>query len=341
MKRIVLIKLALTLIFSMILCLPLAAQHYILSPFKDDNSQKWGLKTQYGKIFIQAKYDQINIIDNGLAFVKLNGKLGIIGDGGQIVVPCKFDDVKYDLNIRWYRVKSEGKWGVFDSYIKKVTLPFIYDDIFPCKYDPLYLVKSDTKWGAIDGGITKVGKIIIPIKYEELKSWSWLKNALSAKLDGKWGIISTKGKEIIPLIYDEELSFSTKETTSTQRDGKWGIIDRTGREVVPCKYDRWFDFSSNKLTAVQINGKYGFLDPTGAEIIACRYESISSSGFKEGLLAVSLDGKWGYIDETGKEVIPFNYSLAGDFYNGITYVELNGKRININRNGENITEEKK
>ena len=37
------------------------------------------------------------------------------------------------------------------------------------------------------------------------------------------------------------------------------------------------------------------------------------------------NGKYGYIDTTGKEVISFKYDNAGNFYDGLALVELDGK----------------
>jgi hypothetical protein len=48
---------------------------------------------------------------------------------------------------------------------------------------------------------------------------------------------------------------------------------------------------------------------------------------------VALDDKWGFIDKTGKEVIPLKYDAMEEFSDGMAKVELDGKTLYIDRQG--------
>ena len=49
---------------------------------------------------------------------------------------------------------------------------------------------------------------------------------------------------------------------------------------------------------------------------------------------MSIDSKWGFVDSNGEEIIPLKYDSVTLFYNGISEVELNGKKFYINTKGE-------
>lgn len=57
--------------------------------------------------------------------------------------------------------------------------------------------KSKDKWGATN----KQGELIISAKYDNLAPF--FHNVTKVNIDGKYGIINTKQKEIVPVIYDE------------------------------------------------------------------------------------------------------------------------------------------
>jgi hypothetical protein len=57
-------------------------------------------------------------------------------------------------------------------------------------------------------------------------------------------------------------------------DGKWGYIDTRGREVIPLRFDDAKDFAANGLAPVEVDGKYGYIDARGREVIPLRYDFV-------------------------------------------------------------------
>jgi len=58
--------------------------------------------------------------------------------------------------------------------------------------------------------------------------------------------------------------------------------------------------------------------------------------FSEGLCPVKLDGLWGYIDTSGLLVIEPSYDAAGPFREDLAEVETGGRRILIDRQGNQV-----
>ena len=80
----------------------------------------------------------------------------------------------------------------------------------------------------------------------------------------KHGFADKDGKLIVPLIYDEAMTFS-EGMAAVKQDGKWGFLDSTGKLVVPLKYTDAMSFHNN-LAIVSNGSSYGFIDKTGKEI---------------------------------------------------------------------------
>lgn len=138
------------------------------------------------------------------------------------------------------------------------------------------------------------GKIIIQPKFD----WGYdFREGLAVVcLNNKCGFIDRSGNYVIPPIYDDAGSFSSKEGLAmVLSGGKYGYIRKDGKfEINP-----FFDYASNfkeGLAVVKLNGKFGFIDKTGAYIIPAQFESANS--FEDGLGQVYINGKWHYIDNS-------------------------------------------
>lgn len=148
----------------------------------------------------------------------------------------------------------------------------------------------------------------------------------SAYVDGKWGVINSKGETVIDTTYDEMIAIPNPEKTvfvcvydvdEQTGEYKTKVINEKGQEIFT-DYDRvevienfdskqniWYE---NNLLRVVKNGKCGIIDCDGNTIVPCEYESITSlKSVKENLL-VKKDNKVGVINNLGQVVVPTEYS---------------------------------
>lgn len=68
----------------------------------------------------------------------------------------------------------------------------------------------------------------------------------------------------------------------------------------------------------------------------CELRFDNNGEFRGGLAPVAIDDKWGYIDMTGKMVIEPKFDTAEEFHYGTALVELNGKVLRIDKQGNII-----
>jgi hypothetical protein len=299
----------------------------LLIPFR--KGDKFGFSDVNRKLVIEAKYDFVDIFQEGLAWVRLNDKHGYIDKTGKEVIPLKYNIVgRFSQGLA--DVGLNGKYGFIDKMGKEV-IPLKYDgNRYSVSFsDGLASMMLNSKWGYID----KTGKEVIPFKYDTASPFS--EGLAGVELNGKFGFIDKMGKEVIPLKYDGKIFGSSFSDGMAQvkLNGKFGFIDKTGKEVIPFKYDSAFPFSDG-LAEVELNGRQGYIDKTGKEVIPFKYDRIIFSGsFSEGLAGVQRNGKQGYIDKTGKEVIPLKYDTTYSFSGGLALVQIKDEAFYVDKNG--------
>ncbi|MGE5362714.1 MAG: WG repeat-containing protein [Bacteroidota bacterium] len=156
-------------------------------------------------------------------------------------------------------------------------------------------------------------------EYDDIRSFSDGGYAVTES-GGKYGMIDSKGNEILPCKYDNYYSLAFQDgMTLISVNGKKGFADKQGREVVPPVYDDADKFRDG-YAKVCLNGKWGIIDKTGKLTVPAVYKNIHDTGQWDFVPA--QDGSWGYISPKGDTVIPFAYQNAYGFYHGLALVRL-------------------
>ena len=120
--------------------------------------------------------------------------------------------------------------------------------------------------------------------------------------------------------------------TKFQRAGKWGFKDQNGKEVIPPIYTEALSFKED-MAAVEMNGLFGYINRENVLVIPYKYDTAGS--FSEGWANVTLGEKCGYVDKTGRETVPFIYDAATPFTGeGYGRVKKDGRWGNIRKDGE-------
>lgn len=91
---------------------------------------------------------------------------------------------------------------------------------------------------------------------------------------GKYGLIDTKGRVVLPVEYDEIINFDEEDRSRwmIKKDSVWGLIDDKANIIVVPQYDKLNYLGGNAF--VEKNNKTGMLDKNGKVIIPLQYDSI-------------------------------------------------------------------
>lgn len=356
---------------------------------------KWGVVNENLNVVVPFIYDEMySFGQNEMIVARKGSKWGCIDKQGRMVVPCEMDCF-YSLDLNFITMKKDGKAGVVGK--NGIIVPFEYDEIFSVgRFDIKWGIcpVKDGKVGLMDMN----GKSIFTCEFDEVKQDNIYCNfIIRIRKNGKWGCYHWNNRQwVIPAQYDEiGESSSDMDLVSASKDGKWGYITLKGQEVIPLKYDYVTPFSEEKAIVfkegwlevidrkgslqwcvkIQIpledaiknicpyrNGvmkyRWQYIDETG-KTLTVKKDSIfnfTQKGFtlpfdsfeygtkkcgylaSEGLQPIKEDGgKWGYINKSKKFVIEPIYDWAGYFKNNCAEVILDSKRIRIDHKGNIVS----
>lgn len=338
------------------------------------NGSLHGLLDWEGKTVIACVYDDVDLNKYvGFCSVKRNGLKGLMSKTGEELIPCAFDDFGV-INKHFFWTRKDNTYGIYSSEGEKVqpckfSSFFIYEEkkkkevllsdfaqLDQRKHPDLYAVVSG-KVGTLDSEnfTTK-----LPCAYDYLSDFATrmkITNGVRTeqrlavcRLNGKYGIVNSEGKQIQPMGFDElrkDVSDpSSKELPDmgSARDlhvrigDKWGILTADGEQLAEVKFDSVGVFHDG-LAVVKAAERYGYIDRSGAIVIPIQW--MAAYDFSEGLAALRVDKKhFQFINTAGTVVIKSKkYDSVGRFRNGICRVVKGGKVKWIDTRGKELKDE--
>jgi len=187
---------------------------------------------------------------------------------------------------------------------------------------------------------------VLPFRYDRVGSFN--EGLAPVYIGTKLGYIDTTGREVIPLIYEDDFRSDkfANGLALVKLNNLYGLADRAGKLVVPCEYSFIDDFSEGLAAAYKPRGKMGFINTKGEAVVPLQYTILSMLGGVKcvnGLMPVQDSGnKIGFFNKAGKQVVPFLYASVKNFSEGLAVVsrEWGGKNGFINTAGQLVIAEK-
>lgn len=338
------------------------------------NGPLHGLLDWDGKTIIACVYNDIDLNKYvGFFSVKRNGQKGLMSRAGEELVPCAFDDCGViDEYFLWTR--KDNTYGIYSSEGEKVQ---------PCKFSSFFVYEGKKKkevslsdfaqldqrqhpdlYAVVSGKVgtldSKKFTTKLPCAYDYLSDFATRMKITNGvlteqrlavcRLNGKYGIVNSEGKQIQPMGFDElrkDVSDpSSKEwpDMGSARDlhvrigDKWGILTANGEQLAEVKFDSVGVFHDG-LAVVKAAERYGYIDRSGAIVIPIQW--MTAYDFSEGLAALRVDKKhFQFINTAGTVVIKSKkYDSVGRFRNGVCRVVKGGKVKWIDTKGKELKDE--
>lgn len=340
------------------------------------NGPLHGLLRWDGKTIIACVYNDIDLNKYvGFFSVKRNGQKGLMSRTGEELVPCAFDDCGViDEHFLW--TQKDNTYGFYTSEGEKVQ---------PCKFSSFFIYEGKKKkevslsdfaqldrrqhpdlYAEVSGKVgtldSKKFTTKLPCAYDYLSDFATRMKITNGvlteqrlavcRLNGKYGIVNSEGKQIQPICFDElrkdEAGSLSKELPDmgAARDlhvrigDKWGILTANGEQLAEVKFDSVGVFHDG-LAVVKAAERYGYIDRSGAIVIPIQW--MTAYDFSEGLAALRVDKKhFQFIDTAGTVVIKSKkYDSVGRFRNGVCRVVKGGKVKWIDTKGKELKDESK
>ncbi len=321
----------------------------------------FGVVDLEGRTVIPLQYDWVAPALNGERFILFSDTLmGIADRSGRMVVPMEYDAEMYaEFDAVTFRygliVMSKGGKQVVLDTAGRTVVPMVYDErlwlvdsnlmtlggydhqirqpyetlmrldgdtVIPTHRfinwdeDLIYVQNDNELWGLYD----RSGRVVIACQYDHI---DYLHNGLAAvKMDGRTGVIDSRGREVIPVAEDrfggKTPDPQTRNLFVLEKDGRVGAVDSLGNTVIPFEYDFNPEGSASHLVFVRGDTAYFLFDNTGHLIST--YDDIDwypDCDVSEplSLFAVCRNGLWGLVDTAWREVAPCTYKGV-DFVDG-------------------------
>lgn len=326
------------------------------------NGQK-GLVSRTGEELVPCAFDDCGVIDEYFLWTQKDSTYGFYSPLGEKVQPRKFLWTRKDNTYGIYSSEGEkvqpckfSSFFIYEGKKKKEVSLSDFAQLDQRQHPDLYAVVSG-KVGTLD---SKKFTTKLPCAYDYLSDFATRMKITNGvlteqrlavcRLNGKYGIVNSEGKQIQPMGFDElrkDVSDpSSKELPDmgSARDlhvrigDKWGILTANGEQLAEVKFDSVGVFHDG-LAVVKAAERYGYIDRSGAIVIPIQW--MTAYDFSEGLAALRVDKKhFQFINTAGTVVIKSKkYDSVGRFRNGVCRVVKGGKVKWIDTKGKELKDE--
>jgi hypothetical protein len=329
----------------------------------------WGLTRGDGSWLVEPKFDQAGSLNDGLARVRLNGKVGYIDRTGSFAIEPVFDrggSFTPSLGRTWAGrdgifgvIDKTGAWVFQTNYqqvqsavafsANNVTTPFGWD------------FKQSEKWGLLDldGHIVLDADFDQPIRYCADGRLEAYKNKESfyfraggdplqppdgrlvdaacyggvppftLKIGDKFGLVDASSNPLTPVQFDA-VTFAGPGVKNVKANGKWGRIGSDGRWLLEPKYD--YLSSGTDIFVASIDGKRGFMQPDGTWLIEPKFDAARLRD--DDTAFVTTSGATGVVRLSDQSwVVPPRPGAMCDF-NNVIVSQTDRNRVILSKAGE-------
>ena len=304
--------------------------------------EKFGGKCGYidvdGEEHIIGKYQSCGTFQGQYAIVRnQNKEYGVINSSFEEIIPCMYDDIhrfrsKGPLFMDRFIASQNGKKGIIDQE-NNVIVPFgAYEGFWDIdENEKVIVAETGHQYSRENSNVTTVSRsmhILLDEEGNKLtdKEYEYIGDFYNGyayvKLDDKYGLINSKGEEVIPCKYhfDGSISeFVDNGVVAIKNDDKYGLLSLSGEQIIPYEYDNIYSFNEG-LAAVENKRKIGAIDTNGNIVIPTQWREPVAQypRFHGGRLPVcewsqETGWKYGYIGLDGDLVIPYKFDKVSAF----------------------------
>lgn len=196
--------------------------------------ENWGFIDFMGEEVVKCKYKYVANFNNERAWISNGNGIGFINEEGIEIIPFKFYAAdNFDENgLCKVQTQKDGDYTLIDKNGRNFFLN--YKQIF--RFDTkTYALQTNSGINFVNSKnqllvSTEYIRLTAPTEGEKVRLWC-VENS-----KGKHGFINDNMKIAINCIYDDAKSF-INGLCIVKLNNRWGIIDTTGKEIIPLQYE--------------------------------------------------------------------------------------------------------
>lgn len=347
-----------------------------------------GLMDREGQVKLEPKYTEIQVLDDGTVRAKEGDDWSFLDGQNKVLKNFKADSVVV-LEENLLKVRTGDAVQLVNPDLKPVT-PSFYSDIKPFANG-----KAIYRLGNFYGVLYRDGSVVLPALYDQVISGPDYFIA-SQKISGReaWVMFDSTGNRRMNRAYEKMSPLAGGKYFTVKNRNAWGLINSKGQEVIACAYDSLVQFRDN-LLVVKFRGLQGIISVSEEWVVtpsegrlqlirSDRYLQVNNGtttlkaikggtiyfttncievtdGFiyeflpsgdrwkidmngviadrmvvpdqpvekifeeSEGLRAIKRNGRYGFIDSRGRLRIANRYEAAQPFREGLAAIKILGK----------------
>ena len=289
---------------------------------------KYGVIDGTGKVIIKPSYDEMIIIPNKskAVFVCVSDvdysnntfNTKVLNNKGQDIL-TNYNNISCIENSSnkevWYednvlKFCENGLYGLID-FSGKVILPAEYTNIYALDgISKSIVVEKDGVKGIVN---STLGSVVLECKYNDISSISneTADNGYIVKLDQKYGVVSSTGKEVLACNYNEIKHVTGNNMFVVKDDEGWKIINNSLNVIKSDGFDDVKEINGDYIT-IDIGGKKGVINSSGIELIPAQYEDLEFAC--DNYFIAKNNGNYGIVSAENIVLVDFSY-LSINFVN--------------------------
>lgn len=240
-----------------------------------------------------------------------------------------------------FEINRNEDWlaGVYDKETGKLLIPHKYKELTQCdmSYCMFFNAKDDKSNKILD----YKNNVVFESNYDELEC-NWC--GIYTKNNGKYGLVSYMGKEILKPKYDKiECQKNSGESGqffyTVQKGNLYGVFDNKGRTVIPFQKEKMERGHGNFFIIKKANKK-GAKDIYGNIIIKPEYGYVE---YRDDFFVLcDFNDKCGTADITGRQELPFKFkqNIRKVFDDVYSASEKPGDEYLVDKHGQKLNDKK-
>ena len=291
---------------------------------KEPGADGYYLINKKGQRLTAETYGKVGYFYEGFCDVyDAEGKMGFVNRDGKLVIPCVYLGTTFSEGLACVMPYDDPveKYGFIDT-TGAVAIPFQYKQAGTSSFE------NGECRVQIDGVtclINPKGEVVF--KPTLTKNTQGFYQGLSASYTNSsnrsgWGFYNRDNVWVIKPGYDYVQSFNGGYSI-VEKTGKYGVIDTTGKIIIPIQYasifgnaseDGWFG------TEMEMNGEKTYLNGSGEPFTAVPMLYLYPTNGAQVLPYQDPNKKYGFLYKDGTVFIPAQFERAGSFYEGKSWI---------------------
>lgn len=266
----------------------------------------WGLQRSNGSWLVRPQFHEVDALSDGLARVRVSGKIGFVDRSGQFVIDPVFDEAGAFLSgfastpVRQGAdagvIDRTGAW-VFKTHTRGLQRATSSDGDAGTQFGWHFQGRGllAERWGLLDLN----GQVLLEPSFDQIvqrcadgrlaalkeRQWQYFRNDGSPLKPPNGQIIGSGCSSLAPYI--------------VKAGDKFGLVDGDGKEIAPPAFDALIAVAKDLWNAKR-DGKWGRIGPDGHWLFEPKFDELSHGN---PILIAAMNGKRGLLKADGSWLI--------------------------------------